>query len=82
MVQIKSLAAVLALGASALAQTVHQVSVEYRFDPDTVTAAKGDIIQFNFMAGGGSAVGSSAYDSACNATSESSIYSSETEEVR
>lgn len=48
MVQITTAASILALGASALAQNVIQVAVDSRYDPETVTAAQGDIIQFNF----------------------------------
>jgi plastocyanin len=78
MVQIKSAVSVLALSASALAATI-EVSVTSVFEPNSITAAAGDIIQFNFN--GQHSVAQSEFDSPCVATSETAIYSGTLSEV-
>ena len=45
---MKSAASILALATSALAATI-EVQVSSVFTPDSITAADGDIIQFNFQ---------------------------------
>lgn len=72
MVQIKSAVSVLALGASALAATI-TVEVANVFEPNSITAAEGDIIQFNFN--GQHSVVQSEFDSPCVSTSETAINS-------
>jgi plastocyanin len=79
MVQIKQAASILALSASALAATIN-VAVSTVFTPDTITAAEGDVIQFDFN--GQHSVAQSEFDSPCVATSETAIYSGTLSEVR
>ena len=71
---MKTTATILALGASALAQTVHQVTVDAQFSPDSLTdVAQGDIIQFNFQ--GTHSVATSDFSSPCKTGGNPVIYS-------
>lgn len=79
MVHIKQAASVLALSASALAATIN-VAVSSVFNPDSITAAEGDIIQFDFESE--HSVVRSDFSSPCVAASDNQIYSGTLSSVR
>jgi len=69
-------AAATSAAASAAASNVHSVAVGKNglvFTPDTLTAAKGDIIEFTFVAG--HSVERSTFSDPCNPISTGAIYS-------
>ena len=76
---MKSAASVLAFATSALAATI-EVQVSGVFTPDSVTAAPGDIIQFNFESQ--HSVARSEYDSPCVGATDNAIYSGALSSVR
>jgi plastocyanin len=79
MVHIKQAASVLALSASALAATIN-VAVSSVFTPNSITAAEGDIIQFDFESQ--HSVVRSEFSSPCVAASDNQIYSGTLSSVR
>lgn len=64
MPSIKSLLAAAALASVARAETITVTASDKSFDPDTIEASKGDIIEFHFD-GGNHSVASGLYDYAC-----------------
>lgn len=64
MPSIKSVLATAALAAIARAETIQVTASGESFDPDTIEAEEGDIIEFHFD-GGNHSVASGLYDHAC-----------------
>jgi len=76
---MKSAASILALATSALAATI-EVQVSSVFTPDSITAADGDIIQFNFQSQ--HSVARSDFSSPCVGATDNAIYSGQLNSVR